>query len=328
MEAVDIKHLFIVNPVSQRIRGRVNTVISGIHEFFKGYPHMRYVIHVTRWEMDAVCVVRQHASGAKEMLRVHVMGGSGTLAEVIGSTIRLPNIQIAAYPMGGENSLLRYFGEKTHLFNSIRSQVLSETTPLDSLCCGHRYGVSHIVIGFEGVVGREGLALHERSPYVRHYTAFLLAVFKTIFSSKVYGQEYKINLDGKEVEGEFISILVANAPFYAKKMHPAVDAHPNDGVFDVYLVKRMSRLKFLLSMRAYLSGNHKKLADIVTHYTGTKISISSDKTMSLILDDKPFLAKSADIEILPYSVDLVLPGGIDISNIPRVYAEPKGGLFR
>jgi len=287
---------------------------------------MRYEVHVSRWERDAFSIIREHAVNAEELLRVHVMGGSGTLSEAVSAIVNLPNIQIAAYPFGNENTTIRYFGtDKMHLFTSIRSQVLSSTTPFDAIRCGHRYGISHGIVGFEATAGREGMVIYENSSLLSQDAAHFLAAAKKLFRKQIFAQEYKINLDGNQLDGTYASVLIANGPCYAKNMTPAVDAHPNDGLFDVYIMKRISRLTFLSIARKYLSGNYKKIPEIISHHRGTKISISSDSIMTMIVDDKPFYEKEAEFEILPYAVDFVCPGGIDVAKLPRIFGKAGQG---
>ena len=320
-----MKHLFIINPRAHKIRGKVDITIAGIHTFFQGYPHMRYDIHVTRWEQDAVCVVRYHAVNSDELLRVHVMGGSGTFSEVVSSIVGLPNIQVAAYPFGNANTILQYFGaNKIHLFSSIRSQVLSSTTPLDTLCSGYRTGVSHLLIGLEAIAGREGISRNDNGTWKNNYLSRFVAAARVVFSRSYNAQKYKIELDGQKLDGEYISMLIANGPCYEKNMSPAVDAHPNDGFFDIYLTKKVTRLAFLPVAKEYQAGHYSKFPNIVSHYRGSKVSISSDKAMSLLMDGRPFYEYSVEIKVMPYSVDFVLPGGIDIAALPRVYNKSGG----
>jgi len=276
---------------------------------------MRYEVHVSRWERDALCVIREHAQNAKELLRVHVMGGSGTLSEAVDSTINLPNIQIAAYPFGHENIFLKYFGaDKTHLFSSIRSQVVSGTTLVDAIRCGERYGLCYGVVGFEALSATEAISISESN--LRHQDmSYFFTMFKKLFYDEHFGQEYKIELDGKQMDGSYLSIRIANGSYYSKSKKHFADAYPNDGFFDVYFMKKTSRFTFLSNIRKYLAGNYRKTPELFSCYRGKKISISSDITMNMTIDDKPFYGTSTEFEILPYAIDFVCPGGIEIKEV-------------
>jgi len=265
---------------------------------------------------------------ADELLRIHVMGGTGTLSEAVNSTVNMPNVQLAAYPYGNENVFLQYFGaDKAHFFSSIRSQVFSDTTPVDIIKCGHKYGISHGLVGFEAAAGKMGLELFEKNAVINQSFAYILAAAKTAYGPWMHGQKYMVELDGQRLDGAYISILIANAPCYSKNMYPASDAHPNDGLLDIYLTKKTSRFKYFSSARRYLSGNYKKIPDIVSHYRGKRITLSSENVMILTIDDKPFYENTIEYEILPYAIDFVCPGGIDVDKLPRVYGRTGAGEY-
>jgi diacylglycerol kinase family enzyme len=267
-----------------------------------------------------LCVIHQHAVDSDELLRVHIMGGTGTLSEAVNAVINLPNVQIAAYPFGNGNCFLQYFGtDVVHLFSSIRSQVFSSTTPVDVIKCGHMYGISHGLVGLEAEVSRTGYELYESSTFINQDLANILAAVRTAFGNRRHGQKYFVTIDGERMDGTYASILIANGPCYSKNMSPAVDAHPNDGLLDIYLIKKVPRLKSLFVIWQYISGNYMKFPEYITHHRGTSIRLSSESIMDLAIDDKPIYDSAINFEILPYAVDLVCPGGIDVEKLPRLY---------
>jgi diacylglycerol kinase family enzyme len=319
-----MKHFFVVNPMAQKIRGRVNAVTDSIHAFFKEHPHMQYNVHVTRWERDAVGVVRRVAAEADGLLRVHVMGGSGTLFEVVNGIAGLPNAHIAAYPFGRENPFLYYFGaDKLHLFSSIRSQVLSDTVPMDLFRGGNHYGIANGLIGMEAVANQKVVEAIDKKTILGDQATYLLTGLKTIFTQKLAGEDYRIDLDGENLDGNYVSIIIANGPCFNKKAYPAADAHPNDGILDFYIAREADRALLILERQNYLTGQHDKLNNAIVHYRGKKFTISADKEMTLCIDGQIFYEKSIEYEIIPGAIDFVCPSGIDILRLPRIYGRPE-----
>jgi hypothetical protein len=45
--------------------------------------------------------------------------------------------------------------------------------------------------------------------------------------------------------------------------------------------------------------------------------------MTLSLDGQVLYEKSVSFEVMPYAVDFVCPGGIDIDKLPRVYGRSE-----
>jgi diacylglycerol kinase family enzyme len=254
------------------------------------------------------------------------MGGGGTLYEALNATVNRPNMQIAAYPFGRENNFLQYFGaDKAHFFSSIRSQVFSNVIPIDAIRCGHRHGMSHGLVGLEAIAGKTGLEILTNKTVFNENIVYVYAALKAAYSRGITGQEYTVDLDGQQLDGNYISILIANGPCYGKNLSPAVDAHPNDGLLDIYMMKKMPRYKLLLNAYTYLNGGYKKIPGYVSHYRGKKITITSADTMCLLIDDLLFYEKAIEYEVLPYAVDFVCPGGVSVDKLPRIYEKRPVG---
>jgi diacylglycerol kinase family enzyme len=120
--------------------------------------------------------------------------------------------------------------------------------------------------------------------------------------------------------------MVANAPCYGLSMYPAIDAHPDDAVLDVYVVKNAPVMKILRLIPGYTHGKYRKLADMVSHYRAKKIKLSSDEVMCMSVDGEHFYGRSIEYEIIPQAVRFVCPVSIDLKKLPRIYNRPREGL--
>jgi len=120
--------------------------------------------------------------------------------------------------------------------------------------------------------------------------------------------------------------MIANAPCYGLSMYPAIDAHPDDGVLDVYVVKNAPKMKILRIIPGYTHGNYRKLPHMVLHYRAKKIKVTSDEVMCMSVDGEHFYGTSTEYEIIPQAVRFVCPVGIDLKKLPRIYNRPQEGL--
>ena len=324
-----MKHLFIINPVAYRVKRRVNTIKKNIDTFFKDYPGIEYEIFVTKWSRDAVSYIRKYISKRDEqnnndIIRVHSLGGTGTFFEVVSGVVGLKNVEIASYPYGKGNVFLRYFDpDYKKMFYSLKAQVFSTTIPMDVITNGNHYGVCNAILGLEARASVLGYKIISRG--VPMDIGFLLGAAGTILGGN-YGQRYNISIDNKDIDGEYTSILIANVPCYSIGMYPAVDAHPDDGVLDIYLFKKCSRTRLLRSMLTYAYGNYQKLPDLCTHYTGRKFTISSDETIFVSIDGESLYTMSGEYEVVPGAVQFAVPGEIDLTKLPKIFNNPKEGL--
>ena len=320
-----MRHLFIVNPATKIIRGKTKPVIDEISAFFAKHPEIEYDIHVSQWCRDAVMIIQDYVAGVKdEPVRVHSIGGTGTLFEVINSVSGFSNVEVAAHPYGKANTFLRYFGYRNvKLFHSLESQVFGKTVPMDIIRCGNNYGICYGMSGIEAYANALGDNWIDRGmPGDISYT---LAGMAMILRGKC-SQNYFMEIDSSKIEGDFVSVMVANAPCYGMNMYPAIDAHPNDGILDVYVFKNAPKIKILSRIPGYTHGNYRSMPDLVSHYRAKKIKLSSDEVMCMSIDSEHFYGTSIEYEVMPKAVQFVCPDEIALMKLPRLYNRPQEGL--
>jgi len=320
------RHLFIINPASKRIKGKTKPVTDAVSAFFAKHAWINYDVYVSEWCRDSIMFIQQYVGGITtgEVVRIHVIGGTGTLFEVINGIVGLPHVEVASYPYGKANSFLKYFGAKNEkLFSSIESQVFDQAVPMDIVRCGNNYGICYGMTGIEAHANILGENLINKG--LPGDISYMFAGVCMILGGKA-AQKYFMEIDGERVVGDFVSVMVANAPCYGLNMYPAIDAHPDDAVLDVYVVKNAHVMKILRLIPGYTHGNYRKLSDMVSHYRAKKIKLSSDEVMCMSIDGEHFYGRSIEYEIIPQAVRFVCPVSIDLKKLPRIYNRPREGL--
>jgi signal transduction histidine kinase/diacylglycerol kinase family enzyme/DNA-binding response OmpR family regulator len=320
-----VRHLFIINPAARRIKGKIKPVKDKISAFFAKHPGIKHDIYISQWSRDSVMFIQDYIAGINdETLRIHAIGGTGTFFEIVNSVVGLPNVEIASHPYGKANSFLRYFGIKNEkLFLPLESQVFDKTIPMDIIRCGNNYGICYGMSGIEAYANAVGDKWIEKG--MPADISYMIAGMIMILSGKT-GQNYFMEIDDHRIKGDFASVMVANAPCYGVNMHPAIDAHPDDGLLDVYAFKNASRMKLLSCVPSYTHGNYRNMLDLVSHYRAKKIKLSSDEVMCMSIDGEHFYGTSIEYELLPKAVRFVCPDGIDLKKLPLIYNRPREGL--
>jgi diacylglycerol kinase family enzyme len=308
-----MRHLFIVNPKARLLNGRTDEICREIRSFFLNYPEIDYYIHVTRWKRDAVGYTLRFVSGAAEIVRVYAVGGMGTLFEVINGVIGLPNVQITSWPFGVDNSFLHYFGkDRMERFYSLRNLVFSGAASFDVIRCGNNYGICAGYMGLEAIASRQGDLIIEHTEYFSEWLArngivyMATAVYHGL--RKETGQQYQITLDGMTLSGKYISILIANQPYYANGLRPAPEAEPDDGILDIYVIRSVPPIRVLGLTLDYARGLYYKWPNYISHFRGKKLMVSSDTIMAICIDGELFYDTVIEYEAIHRAVDFVCPG--------------------
>jgi diacylglycerol kinase family enzyme len=307
-----MRHLFIVNPKAFFLKDRVDNVCSDISLFFANYPQYEYEIHITRWKRDAVGFTRRYVSAADRIVRVYAVGGMGTLMEIINGVVGLPNVQVAAWPFGIDNAFLRYFGkDRMERFRSLRNLIFSGVSSFDLIRCGNNFGICAALMGVEAIAAREGdriLGSVDFIPgwFIRCGGIYLvLSIYYAI--KKETSQSYQVMIDGVPLYGDYISILVANQPYLGSGLQPAVDARPDDGLLDVYLIRSLAGLNIAGLALDYAQGRYTKWSQYISHYRGKTIAVSSDQIMEICLDGEHFYDVAVEYQAVPRGLDFVCP---------------------
>jgi len=325
-EAAARKHLFVINPAAKRISGgkALRILRDTISAFFDEHPNIPHEVYETRWCRDSVAFIRQYVSDSPDrVVRVHVLGGKGTLFEAVNGVVGLENAEIASYPYGHANAFLKYFDRKNDKpFLSMENQVFGRAVPMDLIRCGNNYGMCFGMTGIEAYANALGNEWIDNG--MPTDISYISAAMYLILSGRS-GQNYRINIDGNTIEGDFVSVLVANAPCYGLNMYPAVDAHPNDGWFDVYTFKKVSRLGIIAGIPIYTHGKYLKIPKVISHYRAKNVKLASNEVMCMSIDGEVFYGSSIEYEIKPNLIKFVCPPLIDIAALPRIYGQNKGG---
>jgi diacylglycerol kinase family enzyme len=310
-----MKHLFIVNPTAWKVRGRVAQVKEDIEACFRNYPQLSCNIHVTRWRRDAVGYIKRFCRQEPGLVRIYAVGGVGTLFEVVNGAMGLPNIQVACYPLGRNNSFIHAFrAEGFHVFCELENLVFADAAPVDVIRCNGSYCLGFSFFGAEALADVQSGDLVARTffpPGLCHAYAGVSALSR---SSAL--QHYSVTLDDRLcLDGDYLSAFVANQPFYGYGMCPGIDAAPNDGLLNLYLWRPLPRMTRLKIFRDYLRGQYYRWRNYILHYPFKRLSIASDDLIAISLDGEFSYATTLEYEIMPDALDFVCPANTKVQNL-------------
>lgn len=311
-----MKHLFIINPAAWKVQGHVAQVKEAIDACFRNYPQLSYAIHVTRWSRDAVGYIKRFCRQEPGLVRIYAVGGVGTLFEVVNGAMGLPNVQVACYPQGQNNSFARALcGDDFHVFRDLENLIFADAAPMDVICCNRSYCLSFSFCGAEALATAQSEGLVTRARFIPPDFCYAYAVSSLLLRPGAL-QHYNITLDDRlSLEGDYLSAFIANQPFYGYGLRPGIDAVPNDGLLNLYLWRNLPRLTMLKIFRDYLQGQYQKWRNYVLHYPFKRLSITSDDLIAISLDGEFSYATTVEYEIIPDGLDFVCPTGTEVKTM-------------
>jgi len=292
--------LIVLNPIAGRGRGA------------RAEPEIRRLLQAEGFDFDLVRTTENwHAAELAEQAVVDgydlivAAGGDGTFHEVVnGLMSAAPEGEVAGVmgllPIGSGSDFANTVGVPFDLPEACARLVHGEDRVVD---VGRvwipgsdpQYFDNTVNVGFGGVVTREA----QKVKWLTGTALYLPVVLKTVFL--YFEAPYvKIAYDGQELSLPAVMISVANGPREGGGFHVAPDASPDDGLFDICVVREISRLQMLGIIPSFMNGSHCD-KEPITMLQGRRITITSEDDLIAHMDGEMLCtdAHRIDFEVLP-----------------------------
>ena len=115
----------------------------------------------------------------------------------------------------------------------------------------------------------------------------------------------KIVVDDERLSADVFTMSVAICKFNGGGMMQAPNAIPDDGLFDVTVITRLSRLLVVRSVKKLYDGSFLKMPQVKT-FRGQKVEIESNPPMYLETDGESLGHTPMSFEVLPLSIQVVV----------------------
>ena len=298
-----LKHVFIINPAAGKY-DHTGEFTQRIREAC-GKHCLAYEILVSRGPGDCTRIA-QAAAATGDPVRLYACGGDGTLNEVVNGAAGYSNAAVTNLPGGSGNDFIRIFSDPT-AFRSCERLLDAEVAEFDLIRCGDYYSINICSMGVDARIGTS-MSKYKKLPMVSGPGAYWMSTGVHVI--KGLTRHYVVELDGEVVDKELTMICIANARWYGGGFHPVPDAKPDDGLLDVLLVNKVTRLQAASVIGKYKKGLYKELPDLVTPYRCKKVTIHCDEKSEINLDGELLMAKDATFEVAPKAIRFFYPKGL------------------
>lgn len=273
---------------------------------------IRFVNVFTEHPNHAVKLARKYIEAGYR--RIIVVGGDGTLNEVVNGVFtqkRFPtkDIMLAMIPVGTGNDWGRSFGiphtyrEAIQVIRDCKivQQDAGRVHYMQGELPKHRHFINMAGLGFDAMVAKRTNKVKQEGkggPF--SYMISLLA--SLIFYQPTISQ---VSVDGQQIDADVFSMSVAICRFNGGGMMQAPDAIPDDGLFDVTIITRVSRFVVVKSIKKLYDGTFLKMPQVKT-FRGAKVEIESNPALYLETDGESLGHTPMQFEVIPLSVSVVV----------------------
>ncbi len=315
-----MKHIFIINPAAG-----ANDQTDAIKNYLSSScADLDTEIYVTAGAGDATRYVADYCRAhAGEQLRFYACGGDGTLNEVASGLVGFEGAELGVYPSGSGNDYVKYFGGADR-FSDIRALMEAPSVAIDLMRIGDRYCVNVCNFGFDTTVAKTMIKV-KRKKLIGGKRAYVTGVVTALI--KAMKNDCIVTVDGEQLnDAKILLCTIANGNYVGGSFRCAPRSHNDDGLLEVCLVRRISRLRFVSLLGPYTAGEHldsEKFKDCIVYRQGRHIHVTAPEGFSMSVDGEIVDGTEFDIEVMPGALRFALPPETAEAGVGKTAAEAE-----
>ena len=274
-----MKYLFIANPIAGK--GKTKKLLDTIKNFLDK-QNVNFELIETNGPNSISDLVKERGPF---FFRIIVIGGDGTIHELVNSEKVFDKI-LGVLPTGSGNDFALSLGLKKNLYRNL--QVILEENILDvdigyaeiTEFSGKKFSflfANSLGIGFDAEVAE----FSRKISFLRGLFLYLISVFIILFKYKY--RSLIIETPSLKISEPLFMISIGNGKTAGGGFKLTPLANPVDGLFDICIVKKISRLKVLRILPLAIFGKHISNKSVI-YNKAKEIFITSDKPIYIHAD--------------------------------------------
>lgn len=273
--------------------------------------NIEYNLYVTEYSGHAYEI--SYSLVEKELKYILSVGGDGTFNEVINGCLSNEKYNEKEYifaqiPLGTGNDYRRSVGISIDLNESIRALQEKKYKKHDIGLVHYykdnkkykRYFINALGFGYDATVVK--LTNKIKSKGKGNKMSYLYATLKGLFSYSF--SDVTINIDEKRYNYDLFSGSVGIGKFIGGGMKIFPNAITDDGLFEITLIKKISKLNVIRNMKIMYNG---KILDhpLIDGFRGTYVKVKSNPETLVEVDGENLCKTPIIIEILKQKINVV-----------------------
>jgi YegS/Rv2252/BmrU family lipid kinase len=244
--------------------------------------------------------------------RVVVVGGDGSVNEVVNGIAGVEGIELAIIPRGTGWDFVRTFGISKRLDEAVSTALSGQVREVDLGRVSFRTwagGEEHAYfanVGSAGISGAIARRANDTSKALGGKLSYYWATLAIFFGWEV--DSVRVSVDDEAREGRMIDVVVANGRYIGGGMMLCPEAEPDDGVFDVLLIGDVTKRDLLFVLPKTYRGNHLPHPRLEV-LSGRVVTVDADEPLPVELDGEQPGTTPARFEVVPLALRLRVPAG-------------------
>jgi diacylglycerol kinase (ATP) len=243
---------------------------------------------------------REIQEHVKRVEQVVVGGGDGTVNLALDGLIET-GLPMGLLPLGTANDLARSLQIPEDLDKALAIIAAGQVRQLDVGYVNDKSFINAAGLGLGPLMTREMTAEIKSRWGV---AAYLVGLTRAVRKHRAFFAE--VSSDNRSQQAHFLQITVANGIHYGGGMTIADDARLDDGMLDVLLVRRQSRLDMMGNLLRLRFGKIRGAVDM-THWRCDQVRISTDQPMEVTADGELVARTPVVCHVRPGALGIFAP---------------------
>jgi diacylglycerol kinase (ATP) len=239
-----------------------------------------------------------------------VVGGDGTVHEVVNGAIAADGVELAVLPRGTGKDFVRSLRIPSDLRGALEVARSGRPRAIDAGRATYRAAdgseaTTHFAnfagAGISGAIARRA---NDTSKALGGKVSFLVATVAVF--AKWRSADISVRIDDEERSGDMFEVLVMNGDYAAGGMWVTPDAEPDDGRLDVLLIGDVTKADFIRTFPKIYRGKHLSHPKIdVVH--GRRVEVDATPRVPVVLDGEQPGTTPARFELIPRALRVRVP---------------------
>lgn len=288
---------FIINPIAGS--GKHSLEIDYLNLFFDSNTY-KIVIKKSHFKKHAIELAKESISENADI--IVACGGDGTINEV-ASSLSGTSIPLGIIPIGSGNGLASNLKIPKNIEKAIQRILNNNQIKIDVGVFNNHFFFSNCGVGFDASVVKN----YENSER-RMLSSYIFSTFKSIKEIN-YDDSFKVNIDDDSYNLEPFMIFASNSNQMGYNFSLTPKASLTDGLLDVLVISKMSRLKLCLLGVLILFKKQHLLKEVKSFQTkNLSIHSKTKESLEAQIDGELHIIKNntISISILPTNLTVIV----------------------
>jgi diacylglycerol kinase (ATP) len=298
----DRKFIYLINPVSGT-RGKA--LLPEVLKKETSRKNISFEILHSNAEGDYDFIVDKIRN--ESVTDVIVCGGDGTFSQV-ARALQGIEVNLGIIPMGSGNGLALAANIPKRIDKALEILYNGKAVPVDGFRINKEFSCMLCGLGFDAQVAHDFARQKKRG-----LTSYIRLSIKNFFRARLY--PFTLSVKGQVIATEAYFISIANSNQFGNNFTIAPQASLHDGLLDIVVVNKMSRLRMLWTVLMQISKGQVRLYEDPKyhrnkiHYFQTReLKIGNPELAPLHIDGDPAeTSNQIDISVIPKAFRLLMP---------------------